>query len=64
MHIKLTETNVAHIPLGAIVLVLLALFVHKLRGVGSRDKDLPPGPKTTHVLGNALEFPTSFPQIK
>ena len=49
----------------AIVLLALTVFVSlKLRTIGSRGEDFPPGPKTTPILGNVLGFPTSFPHIK
>lgn len=50
-----------------IVVALLALplfLLLKLRTIGSRGEDFPPGPKTTPVIGNALDFPTSFPHLK
>ncbi|KAF2129630.1 putative cytochrome P450 monooxygenase [Dothidotthia symphoricarpi CBS 119687] len=46
------------------VVVLVVLLVLKVRTIGCRGKDFPPGPKTTPVLGNALDFPTSFPHVK
>ena len=44
--------------------VLMILVVLKSRTIGSRERDFPPGPKTTPFLGNALAFPTSFPHVK
>ncbi|EUC41238.1 hypothetical protein COCMIDRAFT_40564 [Bipolaris oryzae ATCC 44560] len=58
------NSSLPSLPLGGIAIVLLVLLFLKFRNVGTRDKDMPPGPKTTLVLGNALEFPTSFPHIK
>lgn len=52
------------IPLGGIAIVLLVSLILKFRNVGTRDKDMPPGPKTKPILGNALDFPNSFPHIK
>lgn len=54
-------------PIEAIVaslVTILALITFKFRNVGSREFDFPPGPKSTFMLGNALDFPTSFPHIK
>ncbi|KAK7692435.1 hypothetical protein QCA50_004060 [Cerrena zonata] len=39
--------------------VLSVWLVLRLRKVGSRERDLPPGPPTLPLLGNLLEFPTS-----
>lgn len=47
-----------------LVTVVVTLLILKFRTVGRRNKNLPPGPKTIPVLGNALEFPTSFPHVK
>lgn len=49
----------------AIVFFTLTVFLLlKLRNIGSRGEDFPPGPKTTPILGNVLGFPASFPHIK
>ncbi|KAJ9379712.1 hypothetical protein DTO063F5_7083 [Paecilomyces variotii] len=55
---------VSNFSVGAVLAVLVMLLILKLRTVGTRDEDFPPGPKTTPVLGNALDFPTSFPHVK
>ncbi|KAL0953162.1 hypothetical protein HGRIS_004424 [Hohenbuehelia grisea] len=44
--------------------LILAFGVSLLLRVGSRAQDLPPGPKTTPILGNALQFPTKFPCLR
>lgn len=59
-----TKIMVSDFSVGAVFAVLVMLLILKLRTVGTRDGDFPPGPKTTPVLGNALDFPTSFPHIK
>lgn len=58
------ELTLKSIEAAVICLVLTALLCLKIRTIGSRDKELPPGPKTTQFLGNALEFPTSYPHLK
>lgn len=55
---------VSNLSIVASIAVLVVLLFLKLRKIGHRDPDLPPGPKTTPVLGNALDFPTSFPHAK
>lgn len=64
LNFLLAEIIVSNFSIGATLAVLVTLFVLKLCTMGSRDKDFPPGPKTTPVLGNALDFPTSFPHVK
>ncbi|KAI1407228.1 cytochrome P450 [Hypoxylon sp. FL1857] len=49
--------------IAALVAVAIFLFL-KLRTMGFRGKNYPPGPKTIPILGNALDFPTRFPHIK
>lgn len=44
--------------------VITVLFFLRFRNVGRREKDFPPGPRTTAILGNALDFPKSFPHVK
>lgn len=61
---SLAEIIMSTFSIGATLAVLVTLLVFKLRAVGSRDKNFPPGPKTIPVLGNALDFPTSFPHVK
>lgn len=58
------NSSLPPIPLRGIAIVLLVSLILKLRNVGARDKDMPPGPHMTLILGNALDFPTSFPHIK
>lgn len=62
--LPLDEIKVFNFSTGATLAVLVTLLVLKFGAVGSRGKKFPPGPKTTPVLGNALDFPTSFPQVK
>lgn len=53
-----------YVEVAVLCLALTALLILKIRTIGSRDTELPSGPKTTPVLGNALEFPTSHPHLK
>ncbi|KAI1653197.1 cytochrome P450 [Daldinia decipiens] len=47
-----------------VFIAFTTLLFLKLYTIGSRGKELPPGPKTIPILGNALGFPTYFPHIK
>lgn len=58
------ELTLKGVEIAVICLVLTALLGFKISTIGSRDKKLPPGPKTTPVLGNALDFPTCYPHLK
>ncbi|KAL9584899.1 MAG: hypothetical protein Q9212_001833 [Teloschistes hypoglaucus] len=53
-----------HVQIAIALLVLTVILIRKLSTIGSRGEAFPPGPKTTPVLGNVLDFPTSFPHIK
>jgi hypothetical protein len=44
-------------------IVFIYVFA-KLWTAGRRQRGLPPGPPTTPVLGNALQFPKSFPHVQ
>ncbi|EMD63840.1 hypothetical protein COCSADRAFT_90707 [Bipolaris sorokiniana ND90Pr] len=59
-----TNSSLPPISLGGIAIVLLVSLILKFRNVGTRGKDMPPGPNTTLILGNVLDFPTSLPHIK
>lgn len=58
------ELTLKSVEVAVICLVLTALLGLKIRTIGSRDKELPPGPKTTPVLGSVLDFPTNYPHLK
>ncbi|KAI4217826.1 MAG: hypothetical protein L6R36_009257 [Xanthoria steineri] len=58
------ETSWTTIQIAIVLLTLTVFLLLKLRTIGSRGEDFPPGPKTTPILGNVLGFPTSFPHIK
>ena len=38
--------------------------VYALLNMGSRAKDMPPGPPTVPILGNAHHFPKEFPHFQ
>lgn len=58
------ELTLKSVEVAVICLVLTALLGLKIRTIGNRDKELPPGPNTSPFLGNALDLPTSFPYLK
>ncbi|GIK04338.1 hypothetical protein Aspvir_008418 [Aspergillus viridinutans] len=64
VNFSLSDIIVSNFSTGATLAVLVTLLILKLRTVGCRHKDFPPGPKTIPILGNALDFPTSFPHLK
>ncbi|KAJ7359864.1 cytochrome P450 [Mycena albidolilacea] len=47
-----------------LLFALMALCFAIVLKVGSREKELPPGPPTIPILGNAHIFPTEFPHYK
>ncbi|KAG9005193.1 hypothetical protein FRB90_010504 [Tulasnella sp. 427] len=50
-------------PVSTAAAVLGTAALYKVLQVGRRDLDLPPGPPTRPVLGNLLDFPTSYAHL-
>ncbi|KAF4605478.1 hypothetical protein EYR40_004262 [Pleurotus pulmonarius] len=47
------------------ILVATTVFIaFRLRNYGRREQGLPPGPTTTPILGNVLQFPREFPFLQ
>jgi hypothetical protein len=44
---------------GTVVLATVLYFVYRLSQVGKRKANMPPGPPTVPILGNALQIPVS-----
>ncbi|EIM80810.1 cytochrome P450 [Stereum hirsutum FP-91666 SS1] len=40
--------------------IVLSFAVWRILSIGRREKALPPGPATTHLLGNLHQFPTEY----
>ncbi|KAG8916590.1 hypothetical protein FRC00_014653, partial [Tulasnella sp. 408] len=50
-------------PVSTAAAVVGAAALYKVLQIGRRDADLPPGPPTRPVLGNLLDFPTSYAHL-
>ncbi|KAI8961019.1 cytochrome P450 [Daldinia sp. FL1419] len=55
----LVNINMMFVLIGFTIFLLFKVYT-----IYNRGNNLPPGPKTIPILGNALEFPTYFPHIK
>jgi hypothetical protein len=53
-----TVNNVSS-AVGTIVLSVVLYFVYRISQVGKRRPNMPPGPPTIPILGNALQIPVS-----
>lgn len=42
---------------------IVLLVIQRLSHIGSREKDLPPGPPTTPLLGNLLDIPPRYAHL-
>lgn len=58
------EPNMTNVQIAVALLALTVFLLLKLRAIGSRGEEFPPGPKITPVLGNLLDFPTNFHHIE
>ena len=58
------ESNMTKVQIAVALLALTVFLFLRLRTIGCRGEDFPPGPKTTPLLGNVLDFPTGFPHVK
>lgn len=47
-----------------LLFIFLLWISYRLRKVGSREQDLPPGPPTVAIIGNLDIFPTVHPYLK
>ncbi|KIO23878.1 hypothetical protein M407DRAFT_15500 [Tulasnella calospora MUT 4182] len=50
-------------PVSTAAAVAGAAVLYKVLQIGKRDADLPPGPPTRPVVGNLLDFPTSYAHL-
>lgn len=47
-----------------IPLLIVAAIIYKLRNVGRRPKDYPPGPPTMPIIGNLHQMPQKDPHVQ